>query len=263
MRTLALLIEYDGTQYAGWQRQRNAIGIQTIVETAVRRLTREQNIVCGASRTDAGVHAAGQVAHVQTRTTIPPQALVRGTAVHLPPDISIRDAVEVAPTFHARKDAISKYYRYLIYEHPVAHSVLRRRCWWRVGRLQLRAMQRAARHCVGEHDFAAFSASQHGRQSTVRTVRRLTLRRVHAARAWPLLQPVAGDIIIIDVVGTGFLKHMVRNLVGTLVEVGEGRRTPASVLATLRSRDRRQAGPCAPAGGLTLVTVTYPRKIFK
>ena len=254
--TFRLLLEYDGAQFAGWQAQaRGARTVQAAVETAIGQLIGARAGVVGASRTDAGVHAEGQVASVSLETRLAPDALVRALNALLPEDVAVRDVALAPDGFHARRDARRKLYRYAIWNGP-ERSPLRARRFYAVPRpLDLGAMQSAAAALVGTHDWSAFQvrgsewraegAAKGRPRSAVRQVTRLSVLGL------------AGGEVLIEVEGGGFLRQMVRTLVGTLVEVGRGRRDPLSMPALLESRDRASAGPTAPAYGLTLVRVDY------
>jgi tRNA pseudouridine38-40 synthase len=239
-----MTIEYDGGRFFGWQRQGRRPTVQAAVERAVRRVTGRRAPVVAAGRTDAGVHAEAQVAVFRTTAAIPAPRFAVALNAHLPPTISILRSEEVPDEFHPQRDARGKHYRYVIVNRPARPALDRERCWWIPVSLDLPAMKRAARHLVGRRDFRSFVSDAEERPDTVRTVRRLTLRR-------------RGDRITIDIEGSGFLYNMVRAIVGTLVEVGRGRWSARDVAAILRARDRRRAGPTAPAAGLTLIKVVY------
>ena len=243
-RTIRLLLEYDGTDFAGWQRQVGQRSVQECLEQAVKILTGETLFVRGAGRTDAGVHARGQVAHFRTTARIPTWKFLRGLNGHLPPDIAVLELTDVEPTFDARLAARGKLYRYAIWNHITRSPIHRRTSWHCRVPLDMAAMARAAALLVGEHDFAAFRASDCER----RTTRRL-LRRVQVSRQ--------GALCTIDVEGTAFLKHMVRIIAGTLVGVGRGDLQVDDVARLLVEGDRTRGGVTAPALGLTLVHVIY------
>lgn len=257
VRTIALLLEYDGRNFCGWQVQPRQRSVQGVVQAALEQMTGESIALVGASRTDAGVHALGQVAHFQTRTTIPAVAFARGIGRHLPSDVAVRAAIEMSAPFHARHAAVRKTYRYLVYCAPVPSALLRGRLLQRCSEPRVAPMRAAARLLCGEHDFRAFCAANHRGRTSVRRLERCTVRRCTWERAFPMYAPQVGRLIVFECVGTGFLKQMVRNIVGTLLEVGEGKRSPESIRAVLRSRDRRQAGATAPAMGLYLVSIEY------
>jgi tRNA pseudouridine38-40 synthase len=243
-RNLRLVIEYDGTEFAGWQRQDGQRTVQGCLEQAVTAMTGEPAIVRGAGRTDAGVHAKGQVANFNTSARIPPGGFLRGLNAELPPDIAVLDLVDVPMAFDARHAARGKLYRYQIWNHLVRSPGHRRTSWHCRAPLDLHAMRDAATVFVGEHDFRAFRAADCERKTTVRLLRQLELRRT-------------GALITCDVEGTAFLKNMVRILVGTLVAVGRGKLTRADLLRIQASGDRTQAGMTAPAAGLCLIHVSY------
>jgi tRNA pseudouridine38-40 synthase len=243
-RNLRLLIEYDGTDFAGWQRQDGQRTVQGCLEQAVTTMTREAVVVRGAGRTDAGVHAAGQVANFTTAAKIPTGGFLRGLNAELPPDIAVLDVADVPATFDARHAARGKLYRYQIWNHLVRSPAHRRTSWHCRAPLDLHAMRDAATVFIGEHDFRAFRAADCERKTTVRLLRQLDVRRT-------------GALITCDVEGTAFLKNMVRILIGTLVAVGRGKLTRADLLRIQAAGDRTAAGTTAPAAGLTLIRVTY------
>jgi len=252
--TFRLVLEYDGTQFAGWQAQaEGARTIQAALEAAILQLCGAKVAVVGASRTDAGVHAQGQVASVCLDTQLGPPALLRALNALLPEDVAVREIAFAPEDFHARRDARSKLYRYAIWNSP-ERSPLRARRFHSVPRaLDLVAMQMAAAALVGTHDWSAFQVRGSEWRAEGAAVGRIrsAVRRVSRIA----IQGCAGGEVYIDVEGTGFLRQMVRTLVGTLIEVGLGRRDPSSMPALLKSRERSAAGPTAPAHGLTLVRV--------
>lgn len=245
VRTLKCVIAYDGTAYRGWQRQANGPTIQAAIEDAFVPLLGEAPTVTGAGRTDTGVHALGQVASVRVTCAHDAGAIRRALNVRLPQDIRILSVDDVGAEFHARFAAVGKTYRYRIVTAEVVSPFDRWFVWHSPQRLNLDAMREAAAHMCGRHDFASLQAAHSTVAGTVRTVTRV------------MLHPT-GDGLQIEVHGDGFLRHMVRNMVGTLVDVGAGRRDPASIPALLKARDRSAAGDTAPASGLTLVSVDYP-----
>jgi tRNA pseudouridine38-40 synthase len=244
VRNLRLLLEYDGTDFSGWQRQDGQRTVQACLEEAIKTMTGETLFVRGAGRTDAGVHAQGQVANFRTAARIPVTGFLRGLNANLPEDIAVLELVEVAEEFNARWAARGKLYRYRIWNHLVRSPLHRRSSWQYRAPLDVGAMAEAAALLVGEHDFRGFRASDCER----RTTRRL-LRRVEVCRQ--------GAMITIDVEGTAFLKHMVRIIAGTLVAVGQGGLQTADVARLLLEGDRTKGGVTAPARGLTLVRVDY------
>jgi tRNA pseudouridine38-40 synthase len=245
IRNIRLLLEYDGTRYHGWQRQKTGLTIQGVVETALERLTGEQVALIGSGRTDAGVHALGQVANFRTASAIPFRAFDEGLNSLLPYDIAVLEAREAPPEFHARKSALSKTYEYRILNRPRRSPLHHHYGWWIAAPLELEAMAVAAAALPGEHDFSAFRASGSGNRNP--------LRRVLDA-AW---QTHAGGWLRFTITATGFLRGMVRSLVGTLVEIGKGKAPPELMMELLKSGERPLAGPTAPPQGLYLVAVAY------
>ncbi len=256
MRTFKLTVAYDGTAYVGWQRQAAGVSIQGCLEAALGDLAGARVAVVGAGRTDAGVHALGQVAGVRLDLRIDPAALARAVNARLPEDVRVVDSAVAADTFHARFDAVAKSYRYRLLHGPVTSPFLRRYAWHVREPIDVEAMTAAGRLLVGEHDFAAFQAAGSTVRTTVRTLFDLTVRRVPPGD-W--IGAPGADGTVIDVRGSGFLRHMVRTIVGTLVEVGRGRWGPAEVERALRAAERSAAGPTAPPRGLFLTGVGYPR----
>lgn len=244
MARLKLTLEYDGTAYVGWQIQPNGRSLQATVEHALSQLLKEKVAVRVAGRTDAGVHAEGQVVSFCTDKRLPLKAYLQGLGSLLPDDIAVVDAREVPDDFDPRHWAVGKRYRYLISNRPVRSPLRRRTHWELFAPLDVGQMATASVHLIGRHDFSAFRAADCNAAHPVREIHRILIDG-------------AGAELAITVDGTAFLKHMVRNLVGTLVEVGKGRRSPDWVAQVLASRDRTQAGPTAPAHGLTLVEVRY------
>jgi tRNA pseudouridine38-40 synthase len=247
VRHIRLIVEYDGTALCGWQRQVNGPTVQGHLEDALGKLLDHPAAVVGASRTDAGVHARGQVASFRTERAIPLHGVRRGLNSLLPPAIAIADATEVADDFHPRFSATGKHYRYLLHTRADRSPRWRDRAWHHPGALDLAAMRHAAAALLGEHDFAAFRAAG----CSARTTRR---RIDDIAIAEDLADPA---LVAIDVRGNAFLRNMVRIIVGTLVEVGEGRRPVEQVAEILASCDRTRAGITAPARGLELISVRY------
>ncbi|MBM4275421.1 MAG: tRNA pseudouridine(38-40) synthase TruA [Deltaproteobacteria bacterium] len=245
MRNIRLLLEYDGTRYHGWQRQKNALTIQEVLEAALGKLTGEAVKVLGSGRTDAGVHARGQVANFRTSVTIPLKAFHEGLNSMLPYDIAVLEAAEAPPDFHARKSARSKTYEYRILNRSTRSPLYHNYAWRVEDSLDLEAMEQAARALMGQHDFTAFQASGSGIKNPVREVLGSKWRR----------EPE--DWLVYTVTANGFLRGMARSLVGTMVETGRGKFPPGHLQQVLESRERRRAGPTAPAQGLYLVAVEY------
>jgi tRNA pseudouridine38-40 synthase len=245
-RNVKLLIAYDGTDFHGWQRQPGLRTVQGTIEQAARRVIRHQINAIGAGRTDAGVHAAGQVANLITTCDIPAHNLMRAIGGRLPKDVTLVRVTDVPKTFHATRSAQAKLYRYRIHNvagRPVEHHRQRYTYhFWQP--LDVEPMHAAARAFVGQHDFAAMASKGEERDSTIRTVYECTVYRHYSE-------------VRVDVVGRGFLYNQVRNMVGTLIEIGRGHWPVDCVRAILASRDRRNAGPTAPARGLCLQWVRY------
>ena len=246
-RTFRALVEYDGTDFHGWQVQGDLRTVQGELEKALGQVLGARVPVLAAGRTDAGVHAEGQVVSFRASTRIPPEGIAAACNSHLPPDVAILSMDRVAAGFHATRDAVSKVYRYDIHLGRAPRPLLRRRSWRVRGDLDLRRMRAAARILVGRHDFRSFRTNPGEAAAgagTVRTLSRLDVRR-------------RGDRVVVVAEGDGFLYNMVRALVGTLVQAGRGTWTVDRVAAALAARDRAAAGPTAPPQGLTLVSVDY------
>lgn len=245
MRTILLTVEYDGTGYAGWQVQPNGLTVQEVVEEGLAKLIGQTVRIHSSGRTDAGVHARGMVAHFQTESTLPLRAFREGLNRFLPPDVVIRSVEEKAADFHARFAARGKWYRYSLYLNPVRSPLTARTAWHLRGPLDLDAMRQAAAHLVGEHDFRAFRSSTCASRTTVREIFSIDIS-------------AHDDLLFIDVRGSGFLKNMVRMLVGTLVEIGLGKRPIDDMRKLLTEHEEGLlSGQTAPAHGLCLMEVWY------
>jgi tRNA pseudouridine38-40 synthase len=255
MRTIKLTLAYDGTDYVGWQQQARGRSIQGEVGRALAEIEGRPVAVAGAGRTDAGVHALGQVASVRLAHDIGTPALVRALNAKLPPDVRLLAAETVAEDFHARYAARQKTYRYNLASGAVASPFTRRYAWHIREPLDVDAMHAAAACLRGRHDFAAFQAVGTEVASTVRTIYAVTIEPGSTVLGAPPGSPAAA--LTIDVVGDGFLRHMVRIIVGTLVAVGAGRAPASGVSVIVASRARERAGPTAPPHGLFLVAVDY------
>jgi tRNA pseudouridine38-40 synthase len=253
MRTLRLTVAYDGTAFVGWQRQAEGISIQGLLEGALAKLEGAPVTVHGAGRTDAGVHALGQVASAIVTFAHDPAAIRRALNVNLPVALRVLEVAAAPEGFHARFSATSKTYRYQIADTPVAHPLVAPFVWHLPERLDMTAMEQAAALLVGEHDFAAFQSAGTPVASTVRVITASALTRQTAATGDAALQ----DLLVYEVTGTGFLRHMVRAIAGTLVEIGRGHREWQSMADLLAIRDRHAGGPTAPASGLLLTRVDY------
>ena len=254
-RTLKLTLAYDGTDFAGWQRQANERTVQAVLEDAIAPIEKSPVVVTGAGRTDAGVHAAGQIASVALESAISRDELRRALNSTLPSDVRVLSIEEAAKAFSARHDARRKTYHYVIWNGAAVPPQLRRYAWHVPQSLDLAAMNEAAAVLVGSHDFAAFQAAG---SDVKTTVRRLLVSRVGEVDAPGWLRCADGDRLLrYEVSGTGFLRHMVRNIVGTLVDVGRQRLSVSGMSAILASRDRGEAGATAPPQGLVLWQVEY------
>ena len=244
MRRILLSIEYEGTRYAGWQRQENGLAVQQVLEEAISQTVHAPITLTGASRTDAGVHALGQRAHFDTDSGIPPEKWPYVLNTRLPGDIKVNGAREVDPRLHARFSASGKEYEYRIFNRRQPSALRRNFCAFVPLPLKLDWMQEALLPLLGRHDFAAFEAAGGSAKTTVRTI--------HAARL-----EAQGDEIVLRLTGDAFLYNMVRIIAGTLIAVGQGRKPVDSFARAINSRDRLDLGITAPARGLTLIRVDY------
>ncbi|MCP4591335.1 MAG: tRNA pseudouridine(38-40) synthase TruA [bacterium] len=250
-RNFKLLIAYDGGHFHGWQHQPNLDTVQGTLEQSARRVLRHQVDLIGSGRTDAGVHAAGQVANVFTTSTMQATSVRHAMGSRLPKTISLREVVEVSRAFNARRSALSKLYRYRIHSRSARPVVrLQQQCCYHFWHpLDVERMRAGAAHFIGEMDFSAMASAGCVRETMVRTVLRCDIVRHY-------------DEVVIDVEGRGFLYNQVRNMVGTLIEVGRGRWEPERVGDILASRQRSEGGPTAPARGLCLQWVRYPAELL-
>jgi tRNA pseudouridine38-40 synthase len=255
MSSFRITLAYDGTDFVGWQRQASGVSIQGLLEDVLRELDDRYVVVTGAGRTDAGVHALGQVAGFSLERPIAPEVLSRALNARLPPEVRVLSAAEAPQAFNPRFDSYSKTYRYRIRNAEVVSPFERRYSWHVSGILDLDAMAAAARLLEGHHDFAAFQAAGSNAQMTKREMFSSRLRKLSA----DLSVPRGDDLIIYEITGNGFLRYMVRRIVGTLVEIGRGRYPSDRITDVLASGDRGLAGPTAPPEGLFLVSVTYAR----
>ena len=250
MPRIALGVEYDGTDFVGWQIQREGRSVEGTLASAVQSVADDPTIaVHGSGRTDAGVHAASQVAHFDTSARRGPRQWLLGINSLLPPDVAVRWVREVSGDFDARRSALRRRYRYEVLQQSTRPALLRRTAWWIREPLDAAAMTGASLHWLGEHDFSAFRAAGCQAKSPIRRLMAVRIARFsHSDRvAWAF-----------DFTANAFLQHMVRNLVGALVEIGRGDLPPASAREMLASRDRTKAAVAAPPTGLTLVEVLYP-----
>jgi tRNA pseudouridine38-40 synthase len=275
LRNIKLTIAYDGSSYHGWQIQPGFKTIQGVLTEAIRDLLGSKVRLCGASRTDAGVSALGQVALMQIDSPIPTENLAAAITDRLPDDITIVEAVEVPMGIDIIGDVKSKWYRYTIFTGPVRPVLQIKHCWYIPAKLDIAAMAKAAKMLVGTKDFKSFAAADDKREDTVRTIFRcdvISSCRMHDAyceEAGKIPMDILfthdarrktqdeDDWIYIDVEGDSFLYNMVRNIVGTFVEVGIGRWKPEKISEILEAKDRRAAGPIAPAAGLCLMRIEY------
>jgi tRNA pseudouridine38-40 synthase len=244
MPNVRLLLEYDGSRYAGWQRQPDQPTVQEAVETALHHLTQETVSVVGAGRTDSGVHALGQVASFRIAREWTSRQWIRGLNAWLPDDVAVREAATVADGFHARYAATGKLYEYRILNRAERPALERAYVWHVHKPLEQTRMEQAAAHLVGSHDFSSFEGTLTDNEDPVCDLRQLSVTR-------------QGDLVLLQAYADRFLKHMVRAIVGTLVEVGHGKRAADSLKAVLAAQDRTAAGRTAPAHGLYLVRVDY------
>ena len=279
MPTFKITLAYDGTPFVGWQRQASGTSIQGLLEDALRELDNRDVTLVGAGRTDAGVHALGQVATFSLERTMAADTVMRALNARLPAELRVVSAEEAAETFHARFGARRKTYRYRIWNAEVLSPFERQYAWHLTGALDVDRMAEAARRLEGRHDFAAFQAAGAPTSTTDRVI---SLSRIVIASNRPTAEGTedtedtkhkppcgagfgldvhmvlgGGALIVYEITGDGFLRHMVRNIVGTLVEIGRGRRGPAWIDDVLALRDRARGGPTAPAQGLILVRVEY------
>jgi len=246
---IALGIEYDGSHYHGWQAQKNLHKqlptVQACLQSALARVANHEIELFCAGRTDAGVHATGQVVHFDTEAKRHPDAWIWGTNSYLPPDIVVRWAKSVDYGFHARYSALARRYRYMIYNHPIRPAILSARATWHYYPLNVTSMQQAAQYFLGELDFSSFRSSECGSKSVMRNLTELNITRQN-------------DLVVLEVEANAFLHHMVRNLAGVLMRIGAGWEKPEWAQEVLLARDRRAAAETAPAQGLYLIQVRYP-----
>ena len=242
---MALSVEYDGSQFYGWQTQLQGRTVQNEIEKALSQVADETVQVACAGRTDTGVHAIGQVIHFDTDAVRSERSWILGANANLPDDISIHWAKPVDTSFHARFTAVSRSYRYVILNRPFRSALYQNRCSWHYQPLNVEQMAMAAQYLVGEHDFTSFRALACQAKHARRNIESLQINR-------------SGDFIIIDITANAFLHHMVRNIVGTLLVIGQEQQSPAWVAELLAAKDRSLAAATAPSQGLYLVSVRYP-----
>ncbi len=242
---VALGIEYDGTAYNGWQRQKTGVGIQALVEEALASVADQPVQVVCAGRTDTGVHASAQVVHFDSSAERTGRGWLLGVNTGLPDDINANWAVFVDDNFHARFSATTRSYRYLILNRRVRSALCRNRAWWVYEPLDEQAMLEASKYLLGDHDFSAFRAAGCQASTPVREIHSLQVSR-------------NGDWLTVTITANAFLKRMVRNITGLLVTIGKGDEKPGWAKSVLESRDRKEGGVAAPPHGLTLIDVEYP-----
>jgi tRNA pseudouridine38-40 synthase len=260
MRNIKLLLQYDGTDFRGWQSQKQGERtVQDTLEEAVERFTGQRSTVHGSGRTDSGVHALAQVAAFDTLSGHPVDVIKRALNAMLPPDLRVLAVEEAEKLFHPRKNSISKRYTYLISNTQVLSPFARRYSWHVPQALDLNAMDEAAMRLVGKHDFSCFMAAGSDVANAVRNLRELSVFDSESVSflGLGLKAPEGGRFVLIEAEAPGFLRHMVRNISGTLVEVGRGAMEPSAMGEMIESRDRNLAGPTAPPHGLFMVSVEY------
>jgi tRNA pseudouridine38-40 synthase len=278
LRTLRMTLSYDGTNYCGWQIQPNGISLQAVVEQALAKFTGEPTKVAASGRTDAGVHAVGQVVSFSTRSTAPCRGFVHGLPRYLPEEVVVREVDEAPVGFNARYDAKQKWYRYVIHNSPIRLPFLRNSVLWQRSRLDHEAMHEAVQCLIGTHDFRCFETQWPNRSSSVRTITHASIVRTSgwaaweaADMSWPARGMEIGNAVInesqsaileppfllFDIQADGFLYNMVRAIVGTLIHVGRRRWTPKDMQRILEAGNRVHAGETAPAQGLYLMRVDY------
>jgi len=239
-----LIIEYEGTDYCGWQVQKNGISVQELVEKALSNITKTETTILSSGRTDAGVHAEAMPAHFVTESKMKPIEFLFALNSYLPLDITIKEVSKVPMAFNARGSAKRKLYRYTILNRNYPSALNYRRSWFIPHDLDLAAMRRAAKYYVGKHDFTSFRAGNCNAKTPIRILNRVEIFKEEG-------------FVYLEFEGKGFLKHMVRNLVGTLVHVGRKHIPARQVKTIIQARNRRIAGPTAPAQGLCLIKVSY------
>ena len=244
MKRVKLTVAYDGTAYNGWQAQKNGVTVEGVLNQALTDLLREPIAVIGASRTDAGVHALGNVAVFDTSARMPAEKISYALNQRLPEDIVVQDSCEAPPDFHPRRCRSKKTYEYKILNRTFPLPLARHDTYFFYRRLDIGRMRRAAAYLVGEHDFKSFCSVHTQAETTVRMVYGMDVEKT-------------GDVITIRVTGSGFLYNMVRIFAGTLLQVGTGALSPEDIPGVLAARDRKKAGPTAPAAGLTLTGIDF------
>ncbi len=244
MKRIKLIVAYDGTNYNGWQVQPTGVTIEGVLNETLTQLTKEAVTVIGASRTDSGVHALGNIAVFDTNTKIPPEKISYALNQWLPEDIVVQDSCEVPMDFHPRRCESRKTYEYKILNRTFPLPLNRHDCYFTYQKLDVEKMQQAAQYLIGEHDFKSFCSIHSQAETTTRTIYDLTVKKEQ-------------DLITIRVTGSGFLYNMVRIVAGTLLQIGTGERSPNEMQEILQAKDRTAAGPTAPAHGLTMIGIKF------
>lgn len=258
MRNFKMILQYEGTRYKGWQRQESTDNtIQGKLESILSKMAGSPVEIQGSGRTDAGVHALGQVANFHIDTTMSEQEIMNYVNQYLPEDIAVISVKEAADRFHSRLNATGKTYSYLLIQSDLPHVFERRFAHRIEERLDVEAMKKAAEYLCGTHDFAAFTSTKKSKKSTVRTIDHITFTKEYSTVLQAMKEVQEPDLLRITYSGDGFLYHMVRILTGTLLEVGMHLRSPEEIPEILDSKKREMAGPLVPAKGLTLMEVRY------
>jgi len=255
MKHIKLLLEYDGTVYQGWQIQKKGLTIQGVIEDRIFKITGRQSRVIGASRTDAGVHALGQVATFRTESRLDAETIKKALNAVLPEDIRVLDSSVVDDSFHPREDAVRKRYFYIITNQRISSAFLFRYTWIVPQALNLNSMSEASESLVGKHNFSAFMGTGSDIKDPVREIYSLNIEKLEKVDF--LTACLKGNFMKISIEANGFLKHMVRNIVGILVEIGRGKILSDRIKEILELHDRRHAGPTAPPNGLFLERILY------
>jgi tRNA pseudouridine38-40 synthase len=262
MRRIALLIEYDGTDFVGWQAQTNGRAVQDVIESVIIETLGRHARIVGSGRTDSGVHALGQVAHFDLRHVIPTDRIREALNGRLPADVQIRDAVEVDAEWHARRDARMRRYVYVLADGVTKPVLDRRRIAWTPYPLDAERMEAAAQSWIGKHDFTSFRAQKCQAESPIRSIDLISVKRIHANASPLALAAAGGSLVAFTVEARAFLHHQVRNMVGTLIEIGRGAEEVSWAEKVLAARDRSAAGPTMAAAGLILESVKYKEKLW-
>ncbi|MDX9714795.1 MAG: tRNA pseudouridine(38-40) synthase TruA [Dissulfurispiraceae bacterium] len=261
MRNIALLIQYDGTDYSGWQLQSNTVTLQGVIEEKISTIAGRRVNLVAAGRTDAGVHSLGQVAAFKTESAHSPLTFKNALNALLPPDIRIMNAAYAADSFHPRFDALKKSYIYTMTTDKTVSPFIHRYVWRLQHHLDIAAMKEAVPHILGRYDFSAFRGSGCGAKTPVRSIISINIEENDSAGF--ISNSIKGSFIILRFEADAFLRHMVRNITGTLTEIGRGRLYPEDMKKILDSKDRKNAGPTAPASGLFMERVCYKDMLWQ